>query len=512
MRKIIVVNNPKKWKIKIDGVDVVSAKDYLTNPEFTKIKGLRVFNLCKEYLYQSHGYYVSLLAEARGHKVSPKVKNIQDLKAPAIVKILSDDLDNLLQRSMKRTTAQEVVLQIYFGQNTINKYTELSDELHRLFQAPFIEVKLVLKGKWFVQNIKTIALDEIHESNLPAIEEFAKKYFEKSNYGHKKQSKHTYDMAILVDPHASSSPSDRGALQNFVQAAEKMGFSTEFITKKDFSRIGEFDALFIRETTSVNHHTYKFARRAQSEGLVVIDDPESILRCSNKVYLQELMTVGKIPGPKSMIVHSENRSTVATIMGLPCVLKLPDSSFSQGVVKVENRDDLHLKLDAMFEESDLIIAQEYIPTDFDWRIGILDGKPLFACKYFMAKGHWQIYNWASLNKKDFDGNDQCVPLEDVPVKVLSTAMKVTSLIGKGFYGVDLKEVGKKVLVIEVNDNPSVDAGVEDKLLGKSLYLEVMRVMRDRVDAKIASMGNPSKAVVTETHAEESVEIKEEEET
>ena len=180
MRKIIVVNNPRKWKIKIDGVDVVSAKDYLTNPEFTKIKGLRVFNLCKEYLYQSHGYYVSLLAETRGHKVSPKVKNIQDLKAPAIVKILSDDLDNLLQRSMKRTAAHEVVIQIYFGQNTINKYTELSDELHRIFQAPFIEVRLVYKTKWFVQNIKTIALDEIHESNLPAIEEFAKVYFEKN--------------------------------------------------------------------------------------------------------------------------------------------------------------------------------------------------------------------------------------------------------------------------------------------------------------------------------------------
>jgi glutathione synthase/RimK-type ligase-like ATP-grasp enzyme len=192
-----------------------------------------------------------------------------------------------------------------------------------------------------------------------------------------------------------------------------------------------------------------------------------------------------------MIVHSENRSSVATILGLPCVLKLPDSSFSQGVAKVENRDDLNLKLDAMFEESDLILAQEYLPTDFDWRIGILDGKPLFACKYFMAKGHWQIYNWASLDKNEVDGMDQCVPIEDVPKRVLSTALKITGMIGKGFYGVDIKEVGKKVLVIEVNDNPSVDAGVEDQLLGKDLYLEVMGVMRDRVDAKIASMGPPT---------------------
>ena len=31
-----------------------------------------------------------------------------------------------------------------------------------------------------------------------------------------------------------------------------------------------------------------------------------------------------------------------------------------------------------------------MPTDYDWRIGVLDGEPLFACKYKMARGHWQI--------------------------------------------------------------------------------------------------------------------------
>lgn len=487
MQKIIVVNNPKSWKIKIAGVEVVSAKDYLTNPEFTKLKNLRVFNLCKEYLYQSKGYYVSLLAEARGHKVSPKVKNIQDIKAPAIVKIISEELDDLLQRSLKSHTSQELVLQVYFGQNTIKKYTELSAELHRLFQAPFIEIKLVFKGKWFVQSIKTIAQDEIDEANLPAIEMFAKEYFEKSLYNPGKPDKHTYDLAILVNPDEVLPPSNKKALQNFIDAADKAGFSTEFITKKDYSRLGEFDALFIRETTSVNHYTYRFARRAQSEGLVVIDDPESILRCANKVYLQELMTVEKVPSPRSLIVHAENRNTVSTILGLPCVLKLPDSSFSQGVKKVSTSEELQLKLDEMFEESDLIIAQEYLPTDFDWRIGVMDGKPIFACKYFMAKGHWQIYNWASKSKSGIDGRFQSLKLEDVPKGVISTALKVTGLIGNGLYGVDLKEIGKKIVVIEVNDNPSLFAGIEDKIYGKKIYSDFMGVIRARVDAKIASI-------------------------
>ncbi|HSQ41705.1 MAG TPA: RimK family protein [Fibrobacteraceae bacterium] len=490
MKKIIVVNNTKHWNLRVSGVDVVSAKDYLTNPAFTDLRNVRVFNLCREYTYQSKGYYVSLLAEARGHKVIPNVKNIQDLKAPAIIKIISDELDELIQRTLRRITSQEYVLSIYFGQNVSRLYSELSEELHRLFQAPFVRVKFVFKGKWFIQSLKTISLDEIPEAHLPMVNEFAKAYFDKTRYAPARSDKYLYDLAILVNPDEKSPPSDKRAIQKFIEAAKDVGFSTELITRKDYHRIAEFDALFIRETTGVNHHTYRFARRAQSEGLVVIDDPDSILRCSNKVYLQELMSVGRVPSPRTMIVHSENRHTVATILGLPCVLKLPDSSFSQGVVKVTTREEMQAKLDKMFDESDLVIAQEFTPTDFDWRIGVLDGSPLFACKYFMAKGHWQIYNWNSNNKKEIAGNYECLPLEAVPKKVVATALKVTSLIGRGLYGVDLKEIHGRPVVIEVNDNPNIDSDVEDKVYGKEVYLNLMWLIRRRIEARLSSLKNP----------------------
>ena len=85
-------------------------------------------------------------------------------------------------------------------------------------------------------------------------------------------------------------PSNERALEKFEKAAERMGHRRcELITATISRRLAEFDALFIRETTSVNHHTYRFARRAAAEGLVVIDDPESIVRCTNKVYLAELL-------------------------------------------------------------------------------------------------------------------------------------------------------------------------------------------------------------------------------
>ena len=65
------------------------------------------------------------------------------------------------------------------------------------------------------------------------------------------------------------------------------------------------------------------------------------------------------------------------------------------MIKVKEQDELEDKLGEFFKQSELIIAQEFFYTDFDWRICIIDNKPLFAVQYYMADGHWQIYNWQS---------------------------------------------------------------------------------------------------------------------
>ena len=56
-------------------------------------------------------------------------------------------------------------------------------------------------------------------------------------------------------------------------------------------------------------------------------------------------------------------------------------------------------------------------------------------------------------------------------------------IGDGFYGVDLKQIGERFFVVEVNDNPSVDAGVEDLVLKDALYREVMGTIVRRIEER-----------------------------
>ena len=71
-------------------------------------------------------------------------------------------------------------------------------------------------------------------------------------------------------------------------------------------------------------------------------------------------------------------------------MKQPDSAFSLGVVKVESEPALKSTLEKLFARSELVIAQEWLPTEFDWRVGILERRPLYVCKYYMAPGHWQV--------------------------------------------------------------------------------------------------------------------------
>ncbi|MCG9972426.1 RimK family protein [Christiangramia crocea] len=483
MNKYIVVNNPETWTISPEHVKVISSRDYLTNPEYSKLKKARIFNLCKDYSYQSKGYYVSLLAEARGHMAIPTVKNIVDMGEPKLVKIVSEDFDDLIQQSLKNIKSQEFTLSIYFGQNVAAKYKELSAMFFRHFQIPFLRVRFNFTTRWNIRNIKAISEAEIPEEHTESMLLFAEQYFAKKRYDTPRANPFEYDLAILVQAQDVAPPSNAKALKKFTELAEKMGFYTEVISPKELSRLSAFDALLIRQSTEVNNEAYAFARKAQQEDIAIVDYPDAILKCCNKVFMAEAMENAGIPTPKTVIVHKDNKNLVLEKIGVPVVLKSPDSTFSFGVKKAMTVEEYHEMVTAMLKKSELVIAQEFSPSEYDWRIGVLDGKPFYACRYYMAKGHWQIYNWNAKKKDDQDGNADCWPIEEVPAEIIKNAVKAVKLMGKGLYGVDIKEVNGKALVIEINDNPNIDAGVEDAYYGDKVYTDILKALKNRLENK-----------------------------
>lgn len=480
MPKLIVVEKPEHWKFSLQDVEVISPDRYITDPTFQETKNLKVLNLCKSYQYQSEGYYVSLLAEARGHKVLPEVSTIQDLRFPSILRDDSLDFDSLIQNTFKNEPYDRVEFNIYFGSTQSDHLDRLALQLFQMVQAPSLRAIFSKKNKWVLQSIRPISLGEVPEIDKPLLVEALERYLlRKRDF---RPDKKKYDLAILVNPDDKNPPSDDRALKRFYRAAIEAGFNTEFITKNDFDQIIQYDALFIRETTNVNHHTFRFAKKAESLGLVVIDDPDSILKCTNKVYLHELLNSNKILTPKSFVITEENCDNLETKMQFPFILKQPDGAFSKGVFKIESLEEFKKIRESMFEKSDLLIAQEFLPTNFDWRVGIIDGQVIYVCKYFMATKHWQIVNW-NAKEQSRDGDVESIPIDQAPSGLLKVALKATSLIGKGLYGVDMKEVDGKFYVIEINDNPNIDAGIEDKILKDRLYEIIMEVFLNKIKSE-----------------------------
>src|SRR6201987_2840160 len=234
-------------------------------------------------------------------------------------------------------------------------------------------------------------------------------------------------------------PSSAASIKHMARIAERLSVDVEPVTKRQLSEIAEYDGLFIRETTSIDNHPYRFARRAAQEVMPVIDDPISMIRCTNKVFLVELLQQNQVPTPTTVILAEDTDFNKAIDeLGLPLVVKIPDGSFSRGVHKIASPTEFGRICDELFEETDLLLAQKFLPTDFDWRVGVLAGEPLFVFQYRMAGGAWPVGKYRPGGSSHARGF-RAFGLDQAPREVIDIAVRAARPVGDGFYGVDLKQ-------------------------------------------------------------------------
>ena len=481
MKTLFVVDRTQDWPFDLPGSAVVTARGYLAEPDTGADHGTQVVNLCRAGRYQGRGYYVSLLAEARGHRPMPDVKTVEDLKSDEQVQALAAKIDDLVRETLHPEGIERFELDAYFGRDPAEKHPALAQQLFANVRAPLLRAVFQrTDGRWLLERITAIGVADVPSQHRAFLLDAAKGHVSDAEVAPPTRTRADKPrLAILFDHEEKHKPTNEAALQKFVDAAPSVGLEAEVIGPDALERLPEFDGLFIRAGTDVAGYSYEFARRAESLGMPVVDDPDSILKCTNKVFLSELMSRHRIPEIKTMVVHRENLAQVIPALGLPCVLKLPDSGFGLDVLKIEAEDQLESQAQKYFAISELLIAQEWLPTDFDWRIAVYDRRPLFACKYFMAPGHWKV-NKVEAGEQLVEGETLALAMGEVPEVVVSTAVRAANLIGRGLYGVDLKEVDGRCYLVEVNDNPNIDAGNEDQVLGDALYREVLGVFARRI--------------------------------
>jgi len=334
---VIIVERREDWASYFPSEDIVTAQEYLEHPRENEAdKRVQVINLCRSYKYLGHGYYCSLLAEARGHKVIPSVRTISELTKKSLYGLALDDLDKTLDKALSHhlySNTEGFTLTLYFGRTNIEPLQDLARQLFEVFPSPILLVEFRKSNGWHIEGIKSGALHKLRDDQedqfAHALDNFSRRIWRQP----RSRRLARYDLAILHDPQEQLPPSNAKALDNFVRVGKGLGIDVELIERKDYARLAEYDALLIRETTSVDNHTYRFAKKAESEGLVVMDDPASILRCTNKVYLTDLLKSHQLGMPATEILYKERPEDFERVgerLGFPLVLKIPTVVFPVG--------------------------------------------------------------------------------------------------------------------------------------------------------------------------------------
>jgi hypothetical protein len=269
---VILVDQPKDLPNADTPHKVITTSEYLARPRLFDVGRPKLVNLARSYAYQSKGYYASLLAEARGHRVVPTVETMLELREAKLYEHALPDLEDELNRCARRADVQpegELKLLVCFGIARDPRFESFGRLLFDWFRCPALEV-IVGPGEWLsIERIRPRNITRLANGEGAFLREALHQHTRREWRDPKARTIAKYDLAVLYDPNEKIPPTSADSIKHFARIAEKHSVDVERITRRQLAELAEYDGLFIRETTSIDNHTYRFARRAWQEGMPV---------------------------------------------------------------------------------------------------------------------------------------------------------------------------------------------------------------------------------------------------
>ena len=281
-------------------------------------------------------------------------------------------------------------------------------------------------------------------------------------------------LAIFTERYTIRSSVELTALTEVRLAAFERGHELDFLFKNELKYLKNYDGILIRALTDPLNTSYVVARTAEMLGKRVLDHSDAILICCDKVNMYARLMAAGVSVPETRFLEESELKAVTAArlfeeLGTPLVLKAPNSSFSAYVDKVATPDDFVRVGKRFLRRADRIVVQQYIPSEFDWRVITLAGAVLAVVRYEFAPQQWKLMDrteegeWAKVIG---------VERSQAPARLLEVALAAANAVGESLYGIDLKEIDGEYFVIEVNDNPTIAAGEEDQA-NPEIYGEII---------------------------------------
>ncbi|HEV2626815.1 MAG TPA: RimK-like ATPgrasp N-terminal domain-containing protein, partial [Xanthobacteraceae bacterium] len=198
---VILVDQPRDLPNAETPHKVITTSEYLARPRLFEMGRPKLVNLARSYAYQSKGYYASLLAEARGHRVVPTVETMLELREQKLYEHALPDLEEELNRCSRRADFQSVgefKLLVCFGIARDERFEPFGRLLFDWFRCPALEVIIETGGTWLsIERIRPRAITRLANGEAEFFRESLHNHTKREWRDPKARSVAKYDLAVL---------------------------------------------------------------------------------------------------------------------------------------------------------------------------------------------------------------------------------------------------------------------------------------------------------------------------
>lgn len=231
-------------------------------------------------------------------------------------------------------------------------------------------------------------------------------------------------------------------------------FKTKIVFKdKDYDLDPCCTVINLRTVTGI-----PLAEKAIELGYFVFNHPKTLKLAVEKYDSQLWLEKHKYPVPKTIMVKNEEEveDAMKKIKEFPMVMKITNGSGGRGVVKCEDSESLISSCQAIWESNKLsrceevqpLLIQEFLTSNFDVRVNVIDGKISHV-----AKRQSDSFR----NNLSQDGKATTYRLDKKYRKICE---EIAEKLNSEWLGIDLMFSGGKGYIIEINTSPGIKSNKE----------------------------------------------------